>query len=117
MRAYSSIWRATETLFTFSLVIIFLPVAMMTGIVGRFMSSFGYTAAFAVLGTTYNPGGEGARFIKLRVDPNGDKIVRALKNTELVDNTKPVYLSHWALCPDAKDWSTKNRKTTKGGAT
>ncbi len=34
---------------TFSLVIIFLPVAMMTGIVGRFMSSFGYTAAFAVM--------------------------------------------------------------------
>ena len=34
---------------TFSLVIIFLPVAMMTGIVGRFMSSFGWTAAFAIL--------------------------------------------------------------------
>jgi HAE1 family hydrophobic/amphiphilic exporter-1 len=34
---------------TFSLVIIFLPVAMMSGIVGRFMSSFGYTAAFAIL--------------------------------------------------------------------
>jgi HAE1 family hydrophobic/amphiphilic exporter-1 len=34
---------------TFSLVIIFLPVAMMGGIVGRFMSSFGYTAAFAIL--------------------------------------------------------------------
>ena len=34
---------------TFSLVIIFLPVAMMTGIVGRFMSSFGYTAAFAIM--------------------------------------------------------------------
>ncbi|MFB3828336.1 MAG: efflux RND transporter permease subunit [Bryobacteraceae bacterium] len=33
---------------TFSLIIIFLPVAMMTGIVGRFMSSFGYTAAFAI---------------------------------------------------------------------
>ena len=32
---------------TLSLVIIFLPVAMMSGIVGRFMSSFGYTAAFA----------------------------------------------------------------------
>ncbi|HYI96273.1 MAG TPA: efflux RND transporter permease subunit, partial [Bryobacteraceae bacterium] len=29
---------------TLSLVIIFLPVAMMSGIVGRFMSSFGYTA-------------------------------------------------------------------------
>jgi HAE1 family hydrophobic/amphiphilic exporter-1 len=34
---------------TFSLVIIFLPVATMTGMVGRFMSSFGFTAAFAVL--------------------------------------------------------------------
>jgi hydrophobic/amphiphilic exporter-1 (mainly G- bacteria), HAE1 family len=34
---------------TLSLVIIFLPVAMMTGIIGRFMSSFGYTAAFAVM--------------------------------------------------------------------
>ncbi len=34
---------------TFSLVVIFLPVAMMSGIVGRFMSSFGYTAAFAIM--------------------------------------------------------------------
>ncbi|HET8549567.1 MAG TPA: efflux RND transporter permease subunit, partial [Bryobacteraceae bacterium] len=34
---------------TLSLVIIFLPVAMMSGIVGRFMSSFGYTAAFAIM--------------------------------------------------------------------
>jgi HAE1 family hydrophobic/amphiphilic exporter-1 len=34
---------------TFSLVIIFLPVALMGGIVGRFMSSFGYTAAFAIM--------------------------------------------------------------------
>jgi hydrophobic/amphiphilic exporter-1 (mainly G- bacteria), HAE1 family len=34
---------------TLSLVIVFLPVAMMSGIVGRFMSSFGYTAAFAVM--------------------------------------------------------------------
>ena len=34
---------------TLSLVIIFLPVAMMSGIVGRFMSSFGFTAAFAIM--------------------------------------------------------------------
>ncbi len=34
---------------TLSLAIIFLPVAMMSGIVGHFMSSFGYTAAFAVM--------------------------------------------------------------------
>ncbi len=34
---------------TLSLAIIFIPVAMMGGIVGRFMSSFGYTAAFAIM--------------------------------------------------------------------
>ncbi len=34
---------------TLSLVIVFMPVALMSGIVGRFMSSFGYTAAFAVM--------------------------------------------------------------------
>ncbi len=33
---------------TSSLIIIFLPVAFMEGIVGRFMSSFGFTAAFAI---------------------------------------------------------------------
>lgn len=34
---------------TFSLVIIFLPVAFMPGIVGRFLGSFGLTMAFAVM--------------------------------------------------------------------
>jgi HAE1 family hydrophobic/amphiphilic exporter-1 len=34
---------------TLSLVIIFLPVAFMEGIVGRFMSSFGFTSAFAIM--------------------------------------------------------------------
>ncbi len=34
---------------TLSLAIIFIPVAMMGGIVGRFMGSFGYTAAFAIM--------------------------------------------------------------------
>jgi hydrophobic/amphiphilic exporter-1 (mainly G- bacteria), HAE1 family len=34
---------------TLSLVIIFLPVAFMGGIVGRFMSSFGFTSAFAIM--------------------------------------------------------------------
>ncbi|MBI4550669.1 MAG: efflux RND transporter permease subunit, partial [Candidatus Latescibacteria bacterium] len=34
---------------TLSLVIIFLPVAFMTGIVGRFLNSYGLTVAFAVM--------------------------------------------------------------------
>jgi HAE1 family hydrophobic/amphiphilic exporter-1 len=34
---------------TLSLAVVFMPVALMQGIVGRFMSSFGFTAAFAVL--------------------------------------------------------------------
>lgn len=34
---------------TLSLAVVFMPVALMSGIVGRFMSSFGFTAAFAIL--------------------------------------------------------------------
>ncbi|HEU4390508.1 MAG TPA: efflux RND transporter permease subunit, partial [Blastocatellia bacterium] len=34
---------------TLSLVIIFLPLAFMSGVVGRFMRSFGVTAAFAIM--------------------------------------------------------------------
>src|SRR5207247_6111585 len=34
---------------TLSLIAVFLPVAFMSGIVGRFMNSFGLTMAFAIL--------------------------------------------------------------------
>lgn len=34
---------------SFSLVAVFLPIAFMSGIVGRFMSSFGFTMSFAIL--------------------------------------------------------------------
>jgi HAE1 family hydrophobic/amphiphilic exporter-1 len=34
---------------TFSLIAVFLPVAFMGGIVGRFMKSFGYTMSFAIV--------------------------------------------------------------------
>ena len=34
---------------TLSLVAVFLPVAFMSGIIGRFMSSFGFTMAFAIM--------------------------------------------------------------------
>jgi HAE1 family hydrophobic/amphiphilic exporter-1 len=34
---------------TLSLVAVFLPVAFMSGIVGRFMASFGLTMAFAIM--------------------------------------------------------------------
>src|SRR5262249_59305646 len=33
---------------TLSLIVVFLPVAFMTGIVGRFLNSFGLTMAFAI---------------------------------------------------------------------
>ncbi len=34
---------------TLSLVAVFLPIAFMSGIIGRFMSSFGYTMSFSIL--------------------------------------------------------------------
>jgi hypothetical protein len=48
------------------------------------------------------PTSEG-RFIKLHVDPDGNKIVHALKNSELEPNTKPTYASHFQTCPDADE--------------
>ena len=66
---------------TLSLAVVFLPVAFMPGIVGRFMSSFGFTAAFAIMVSllvsfTLTPMLCG-RFLKLA--PNHDP--HASKNT------------------------------------
>ena len=83
---------------TFSLVIIFLPVAMMSGIVGRFMSSFGYTAAFAILVSllvsfTLTPM-LSSRFLKLG---NGGQ--SATKDTVLFRAFAGPYrkMLHWSL--------------------
>jgi HAE1 family hydrophobic/amphiphilic exporter-1 len=61
---------------TLSLVIIFIPVALMSGIVGKFMSSFGYTAAFAIMVSllvsfTLTPM-LCARFLKPPTESNGE---------------------------------------------
>lgn len=84
---------------TFSLVIIFLPVAMMTGIVGRFMSSFGYTAAFAVLVSllvsfTLTPM-LSSRFLKLGDGKNG----ASTKDTVLFRALARPYrkMLHWSM--------------------
>ena len=72
---------------TLSLVIIFLPVAMMGGIVGRFMSSFGYTAAFAIMVSllvsfTLTPM-LCSRFLKLGGNGNGPSSGGSTKDTWL----------------------------------
>jgi HAE1 family hydrophobic/amphiphilic exporter-1 len=84
---------------TFSLVIIFLPVAMMTGIVGRFMSSFGYTAAFAVLVSllvsfTLTPM-LSSRFLKMGNGQNG----ASTKDTVLFRALSGPYrrMLHWSM--------------------
>jgi HAE1 family hydrophobic/amphiphilic exporter-1 len=61
---------------TMSLVAIFVPVAFMSGIIGRFMTSFGLTMAFAILVSlvvsfTQTPT-KSSRMRKLR-RPSGDK--------------------------------------------
>jgi HAE1 family hydrophobic/amphiphilic exporter-1 len=60
---------------TFSLVAVFLPVAFMSGIVGRFMNSFGLTMAFAIMVSlvvsfTLTPS-LGARWLKPHHAPEG----------------------------------------------
>lgn len=84
---------------TLSLVIIFLPVALMAGIVGRFMSSFGYTAAFAIMVSlvvsfTLTPM-LSSRFLK--PSHNGDS--RGTKDTFLFRILAGPYraMLHWSM--------------------
>ncbi|MEW5984129.1 MAG: efflux RND transporter permease subunit [Acidobacteriota bacterium] len=65
---------------TFSLVAIFLPVGFMGGIPGRFLKSFGFTMAFAILVSllvsfTLTPM-LGARWLRLRRETNGEHRAR-----------------------------------------
>lgn len=41
------------------------------------------------------------QFLKVRVDENGTKHVQYLGEREAADCTRPLYLSHFATCPDA----------------
>jgi HAE1 family hydrophobic/amphiphilic exporter-1 len=87
---------------TLSLAVVFMPVAVMTGIVGRFMSSFGFTAAFAIMVSllvsfTLTPA-LSARFLK--VPPKGAH-----------DSTKEGLLFRFVSRPymGMLEWSMKHR--------
>jgi HAE1 family hydrophobic/amphiphilic exporter-1 len=88
---------------TLSLAIIFLPVAFMAGIVGRFMSSFGFTAAFAIMisllvSFTMTPM-LASRFLKLDHKENEDA------------NTKETFIFRVFAVPYATmlRWSMRHR--------
>jgi HAE1 family hydrophobic/amphiphilic exporter-1 len=87
---------------TFSLVIIFLPLAFMTGIVGRFMSGFGWTCAFAILVSlfvsfTLTPM-LASRFVRRKASGHGSKESRLYR---YIDGPYTAMLK----------WSMAHRKT------
>lgn len=53
------------------------------------------------------PGGEGARFRKEKVAPNGDKIVHFVKDSEMEANTAKLYNSHFVTC----EFADQHRKS------
>jgi hydrophobic/amphiphilic exporter-1 (mainly G- bacteria), HAE1 family len=87
---------------TFSLVIIFLPLAFMTGIVGRFMSGFGWTCAFAIsvslfVSFTLTPM-LASRFVKKKAEGHSSKESRLYR---YIDGPYTAMLK----------WSMAHRKT------
>jgi HAE1 family hydrophobic/amphiphilic exporter-1 len=71
---------------TLSLVAVFLPVAFMTGIVGRFLNSFGLTMAFAILVSL---------FVAFTLVPMlASRWLKAPKKTETAGIDAPVHGSH-----------------------
>ena len=74
---------------TFSLVVIFVPVAFMPGIVGRFLKTFGLTMVFAILTSllvafTLSPT-LCAHFLKLRPKKEGEKGRRSWYERAIAD--------------------------------
>src|SRR4029079_10205978 len=85
---------------TLSLVAIFVPVAFMGGIVGRFMKSFGLSMAFAILVSllvsfTLTPM-LSARWLKVDRDANGK---HSSKDSRLFHTIDAVYtrMLEWSL--------------------
>lgn len=92
---------------TLSLAVIFLPVAFMSGIVGRFMKSFGLTSAFAIMVSlfvsfTLTPM-LCARFLKARQNTHGRTV--ASKERRFYRWIEQGYM--WLL-----QWSLRHRGVT-----
>jgi hydrophobic/amphiphilic exporter-1 (mainly G- bacteria), HAE1 family len=88
---------------TLSLVAIFLPVGFMSGMAGRFLQSFGFTMAFAILVSllvsfTLTPM-LGARWLKLHVGEKGAHPKHASRDTSVFHAIDARYtrLLRWAL--------------------
>ena len=100
---------------TLSLVAIFIPVGFMGGIVGRFMTSFGFTMAFAILVSmlvsfTLTPM-LSARWIKMRPrreDADGHEIAEA--STKDSRFFRPLDRGYAAIL----DWSLNHRWVVAG---
>jgi HAE1 family hydrophobic/amphiphilic exporter-1 len=88
---------------TMSLLAVFLPVGFMGGIVGRFMSSFGFTSAFSIavsllVSFTLTPM-LSSRFIKAPAHQHEDKVGRSSKESpffHLLD-TQYTKLLRWSM--------------------
>lgn len=92
---------------TFSLLAVFLPIGFMGGIVGRFMSSFGFTASFAIavsllVSFTLTPMLT-SRFIKVKAAHDGEK-VRSSKDSRFFRFLDGHY-THML------EWAMAHRKT------
>ncbi|RXH55692.1 efflux RND transporter permease subunit [Granulicella sibirica] len=86
---------------TFSLLAVFLPVGFMGGIVGRFMSSFGFTSAFAIavsliVSFTLTPM-LCSRFVKVR--PASERHEASSKESKLFQfiNGRYMRLLQWSM--------------------
>ncbi len=83
---------------TLSLMAVFVPIGFMQGIVGRFMSSFGLTASFAVLVSlivsfTLTPM-LAARLIKAKKDPQMPPKETEVKGDGMIEEKKPEAHGH-----------------------
>ncbi|RMF95577.1 MAG: efflux RND transporter permease subunit [Candidatus Schekmanbacteria bacterium] len=102
---------------TFSIVAVFIPIAFMSGMIGRWFKSFGLTAAFAVLVSL---------FVSFTLDPmlsayfmkpvvKGEKKKRTFFS-KLSETLEKAYSRVDSQYRDILSWTTNNNKTVILGA-
>lgn len=93
---------------TLSVVAVFVPVAFMEGIVGRFFYQFGLTVAFAVLISM---------FVSFTLDPMlSSRILKKPEETEFLAKTEKIFVAIEERYERILHWSLKKRGLVVGAA-
>ncbi|MFO1395817.1 MAG: efflux RND transporter permease subunit [Burkholderiales bacterium] len=102
---------------TFAIVAVFVPIAFMSGIIGRFFFQFGVTVAVAVMVSLFVSFTLDPMLSSVWLDPPGSRFARVPWLARLMDNVERGIEWMHHLYGDVLEWALGHRKTVLGIAT